>query len=150
MAGIDIAHVPYKGAAPAVVDLLAGQVDLALVNVSAVLPHIKAGKLRALAVATMHRSTALPDVPTLNESGISGFDSGSWYDLAAPAATPKPVIDVLYTALAKVIGSPEMKAKLQLQGAEAFLLNPQDTLSYIRDDAARVERVIKSAGIKLD
>jgi tripartite-type tricarboxylate transporter receptor subunit TctC len=148
LAGVDFTHVPYKGAAPAVTDLLGGQIDLAFLNAPPLLPHIQSGKLRALAVTTMKRAQQLPDVPTLNELGLSGFDVSTWYGMTAPAATPKPVMDKLTAAVSRVLNSPDVNAKLMSQGAEVFLLAPKDFSTYLQEDAARLIKLIKNANIQ--
>jgi len=148
MTGISVTHIPYKGAAPAVVDLVGGNVQMALLNISAVLPQVKAGKLRALAIASDKRSPALPDVPTMAEAGVADFESGSWYGLSAPAKTPKPVLETIYEALTKVVNSAEMQQKLAAQGAEGMLLGPDKARSFMQADKKRIDEVIKSANIK--
>ena len=117
--GTDILHVPYKGTGPALNDLLGGQVQVAFTDVLSALPFLEAGKLRALAVTSAKRSRALPDVPTLDEQGVKGFDASVFFGVVAPAGTPKPVIAKLNAAFLKVLEDPEIKARLQKQGLEA-------------------------------
>jgi tripartite-type tricarboxylate transporter receptor subunit TctC len=145
--GTDITHVPYKGAAPAIVDLLGGQIDLAFLNLPPLLPHIHSGALRALAVARMQRAEQLPGVPTLNELGYAGFDVTTWFGLAAPAGTPVEVTDKLADAFATVLYAPDVKAKLATQGAEVFYLPPKQFVAYLADDANRLKQLIKTANI---
>jgi tripartite-type tricarboxylate transporter receptor subunit TctC len=148
MTATKLNHIPYKGAAPATTDLLSGQIDLAFLNAPALLPHIAAGKLRALATTTGKRAGQLPDVPTLDELGLKGFDVATWYGITAPAKTPPAVIDALAAALTKVLTSPDIKAKFAAQGTEIFLLQPKEFLAYVQEDAARLIGLIKSANIK--
>jgi tripartite-type tricarboxylate transporter receptor subunit TctC len=150
MTGTDLTHLPYKGAAPAITDLLGEQIDLAFLNAPPLLPHIQSGKLRALAVTTMKRARQLPDVPTLNEFGLTGFDVSTWYGISAPAATPKPVVEKLTAVVSKVLTSPDVSSKLTSQGAEIFLLPGKEFSDYLQEDAARLTKLIKSANIKED
>jgi len=149
LAGIDLVHVPYKGAAPAVTDLLGGQVDMAMLNISAVLPHIKSGKMRAVAMGTKKRSGLLPDLPTIDESGFRGYDAGTWYGIFGPANLPRPVVATLYQAISKVMGSPDIKTRLQQQqGAEVTLLAPKEFLQHLQKEHTDLVRIIKSIGLK--
>jgi tripartite-type tricarboxylate transporter receptor subunit TctC len=148
MTGTKLNHIPYKGAAPATTDLLSGQIDLAFLNVPVLLPHISAGKLRALAATTRKRAEQLPDVPTLDELGLKGFDVATWYGITAPAGTPTAIVDKLAAALAKVLTAPEMEAKFAAQGAEIFLLQPKEFLAYVQEDAKRLTELIRTANIQ--
>jgi tripartite-type tricarboxylate transporter receptor subunit TctC len=150
MTGTSLTHIPYKGAAPAITDLLGGQIDLAFLNAPPLLPHIQSGKLKALAVTTLKRARQLPDVATLDQLGLAGFDVATWYGITAPAATPKPVVEKLTAAISKVLTSPEVSAKLTSQGAEIFLLPGKEFADYLQVDAARLIKVIKSANIKAE
>jgi tripartite-type tricarboxylate transporter receptor subunit TctC len=141
-------HIPYKGAAPATTDLLSGQIDLAFLNAPVLIPHITAGKLKALAATTMKRAEQLPDVPTLNELGLKDFDVATWYGITAPAGTPPAIVDKLAATLTKVLNSPDIKAKLAQQGTEVFLLQPKEFEAYVRTDAKRLTDLIKSANIQ--
>ncbi len=148
MTGVKLNHVPYKGAAPATADLLSGQIDLAFLNVAAVLPHVATGRLSALATTTLRRAAQLPDVATLDELGFKGFDIATWYGVAAPAGTPQPVIDRLAAVLTQVMASPNIKSRLTAQGTEVFLLPPQEFAAYVQADAKRLTDLIKSANIQ--
>ena len=150
MAGVNFTHIPYKGAAPAITDLLAEQIDLAFLNAPPLLQHIQSGKLTALAVTTMKRARQLPDVPTLDELGLRGFDVATWYGITAPAATPKTVVEKLTAVISKVLTSPDVVAKLTSQGAEIFLLPPKEFADYLQADAARLTKLIKSANIQAE
>jgi tripartite-type tricarboxylate transporter receptor subunit TctC len=147
MAGIDIVHVPYKGTGPASADLLGGQVQMAFFGIPPLLPHIKSGKLRALAVTGGRRSPELPEVPTVHEA-LPGYEVSPWYGLLAPAGTSRAIITRLNAEVARIVRSAEMKEKLALQGAEAAGGTPEEYAAVIRADAATWARVIKEAGIR--
>ena len=148
MTATKLNHIPYKGAAPATTDLLSGQIDLAFLNAPVLIPHIAAGKLKALATTTMKRAEQLPDVPTLNELGLKDFDVATWYGITAPAGTPPAIVEKLAAALTKVLNSPDIKAKFAQQGTEVFLLQPKEFEAYVRQDAKRLTDLIKSANIQ--
>ena len=151
MAGVSLVHVPYKGGAPAVTDTLGGQIDLAIVNSSAVLPQVRAGKLRALGIATARRSEAAPDIPTVEESGLPGWRAETWYGLFGPANLPGSIVNVLYQATAKVMASPALKARLQqTQGADVTMQGPGELAARLREEQAQLVPVIKSLGLKID
>jgi tripartite-type tricarboxylate transporter receptor subunit TctC len=147
---VKLIHVPYKGAAPASVDLLAGRVDLAFLNVAPVLPHIRANKLRALAVANASRVKTLPDVPTMAEAGYPDFEMSTWYGISAPAGTPRAVIDKLHGAIAKTLNTPAVRAKLEAQGAEIFLKGPDEFAAYLNADAKRMLELIRLANMTMN
>jgi tripartite-type tricarboxylate transporter receptor subunit TctC len=148
-AKVDLVHVPYKGAAPAVNDMVAGTVPVGLLNISAVLPFIKAGKLRALAYANTERSPDLPNVPTFAEAGLPDMVSGSWYSLAVPAGTPPAVIDKLAQALKTVRERPEFKKILAAQNAIVMPQQKRQATEYIRADGAQLAELVKATGMKL-
>ncbi|MFC4275696.1 Bug family tripartite tricarboxylate transporter substrate binding protein [Achromobacter aloeverae] len=148
-ARIDLVHVPYKGAAPAANDLVAGTVPVGLLNISAVLPFIKSGRLRALAYANKERSPDLPHVPTFAESGLPDMVSGSWYSLAVPAGTPAAVVDKLAQALKRTQEQPEFKKILAAQNAIAMPQQKQQATEYIRTDGERLAELVKATGMKL-
>lgn len=140
-------HVPYKGAAPASTDLAGGLVKVGFLNLPAVLPFIKEGKLHALAIAANKRSPALPDVPTMDELGYDGFKGSSWYSMAVPANTPKDVVDRLYAALKKVSENPETVKMYEKQGVEAFLMDSKAASEFVAQDRERIEKLLKAANI---
>lgn len=150
IAGIKVVHVPFKGAGPASVALLAGEVDLLLANTGVFLAHLKAGRLRAIAVASPKRLAALPDVPTFSESGIQGVESESWYGLVAPTRTPAPIIKLLHDETVKVLNSPDMISRFASQGAFPVANTPERFAEELRSDSVKWARVIKEAGIKLE
>jgi len=142
-AGINMLHVPYKGAAPALVGLLSGEVDSLITNVSVLLPMIRAGKVRALAVASLKRAGPVPDIPTLAESGLPGFDADSWYGLVAPAGTPAAIVSMLHGAVVKALRDPAVQAQLTKVGAVTIGNTPEEFRQRVRVDAAKWARVIK-------
>jgi len=150
MADVQMTHVPYKGSAPALQDLLGGQVQLMFDNLPPSLPQIKAGKLRALGVTAATRSPALPDVPTIAESGLPGFESSSWFGVLAPAGTPPAVIAKLNAEIATWLASPDAKQKLLAIGANAAGGTPDDFAKHIAAETAKWAKVVKESGAKID
>jgi tripartite-type tricarboxylate transporter receptor subunit TctC len=147
-AHVSLVHVPYGGAAPAIVDLLAGRIDLAFLNINAVVEQIRAGKLRALAVANPTRAGVLPDVPTMAEQGYADVDMSTWFGISAPAKTPPDVIGILDAAIAKVLKSETVAQKLALQGAEAFYKSSADYSAFLQSEARRMLPLIDAAGMR--
>lgn len=150
LAGVDMQHIPYKGSAPAVADLLGGQVNMMFDNMPSVLPHVKAEKLRAIAVTTAKRSPALPDVPTIVESGVAGYESTSWFGLFAPAGTPKEIVAKLNKEVARILALPEFKERLSGQGAEPIGGTPEQFAAHINAEIKKWEGVVKSSGAHID
>jgi len=149
-AGIDIVHVPFKGGAPAMAALVGGQVTMAFETSLTVAPHIKSGKLRGLAVASLARIAILPEVPTLAQAGYPGILSENWYGLYAPAGTPKDVVGRIYADLAKALADAEIKHKLALQGVETRELDPEQSAQFVRAEMAKWAKVVKASGAKID
>jgi tripartite-type tricarboxylate transporter receptor subunit TctC len=147
MTGTDILHVPYKGSGPALPDLMSGRVSMMFENAPGAVPHIKAGKVRALAQTGLQRSPAMPDVPTLAESGVPGYESLSWSGIAVPAGTPRAVIERLNKDLNAVLAMPEMRQKLGEQGAESIGGPPEAFAAHIRAEREKWSRVIRTANI---
>ncbi len=150
MAGVQITHIPYKGSAPALQDLLGGQVQLMFDNLPPSLPLIKAGKLRALAVTSATRAAALPDVPTMAEAGLPGFEASSWFGVLAPAGTPPAIVAKLNAEIGKWLASPDAKEKLLAQGANAAGGTPEDFAKHIQAETAKWAKVVKESGAKVD
>ena len=150
MAGVKLVHVPYKGSSQAVVDLVAGRVSLMFSPASTVLPHIKSGKLRPLASTGLTRANAMPELPTLSESGLQGFDTGVWFGLLAPAKTPPAVIERLAKATVQARESAELKSQFGSQGIDLLQGGPKEFEDYIGKEIAKWAKVIKAAGVKLD
>jgi tripartite-type tricarboxylate transporter receptor subunit TctC len=148
MAGVDIVHVPYKGSGAALTDLLGGHVALSFGGLAAAMPYVKAGRLRLLAVTTAKRSTAAPEVPTVAESGVPGFDVSSWFGVLAPAGTPREVIDRLHTEIAQILTTKEVKERLAADGAEPVGNTPEEFAAYIRSELVKWGKVVKGAGIR--
>jgi len=145
--GTFILHVPYRGGGPALLDTLSGQVDMSFPTLSAALPHVKAGSLRALAVTGTARSPLLPDVPTLREAGVKDFQFSQWLALLAPAGTPPEVVVRLNGALRQILTSPELREKFQSQAFEAFITSPEEAGKFIAAEVVRFSRLIKTRGI---
>jgi tripartite-type tricarboxylate transporter receptor subunit TctC len=150
MAGVQMLHVPYTGAGPMTVDLLAGRVDLAFPGLSSLVPNIKAGNLRALAVTSKQRSALLPDVPTLDESGLKGYDAETFWAVLVPAGTPKPVIAKLNATLLQALKSDEVRHSYLETGNDPTPSSPEELGQRIRDDAKKWGEIVRQAGIKKD
>jgi tripartite-type tricarboxylate transporter receptor subunit TctC len=150
MASVDMVHIPYKGAAPAVVDLLAGHVSLMFDNMSSALPNIKAARVRALAVTTLKRSPLLPQLPTISEAGLKGFDISTWFGIFAPAGTPPDIVARLNAETVRVLNTPEMKERLLLLGAEPVGNKPDELAAFVRLEIQKYAKVIKASGAKAD
>jgi len=150
MAGIDIVHIPYKGAGIAMIDVLSGQIPMICTGATALAAHIKAGRLRPIGVASLKRSAQMPDLPTISEQGLTGFEVNSWTGLLAPAKTPEPIIRRLYEAVAKIVATDDMKNFLASVGAEPALMNSRDFGAYLKVDTARWAKVVKAANLKID
>jgi tripartite-type tricarboxylate transporter receptor subunit TctC len=150
VAGMDIVHAPYKGDAPALTDVLGGQIPLAFMSVTSVIPHLKSGRMRVLAVATAKRSSSIPDVPTFAESGVKGMDFTTWYAVMAPAGIPKEAVKRLSADIAKALKSPEMQQAFATQGAEATTSTPEELGAFVKSEIAKYAKVIKELGIRVD
>ena len=150
MAGIDIVHVPYNGTAPALKDLLGGQITFMFAQTSAALPQIQSGKLRALGVAGPRRATLLPDVPTIAESGLAGFEAVSWYALLAPAGTPKEIVTKVQADFARVLQMPDIREKLVAQGGDPVGNTPEQLAAQLKSESARYADVVKRANIRAE
>ncbi len=147
-AGIQMQHVPYKGSGQAVIDLLAGNVQVMFSGMSSVMPHIKAGKLQPLAVTGSRRSSAVPDLPTIAESGFPGFEATAWYGVLAPAGTPKPIINRLHGEIVKALALPDVKERLGNVGFELVGSTPEAFGAYIKTETTKWAKVVKSSGVK--
>jgi tripartite-type tricarboxylate transporter receptor subunit TctC len=150
MGGVELLHVPYKGSGPLTTDLLGGQITMSFDTITPVLSHIKAGKLRALAVTTSKRSPALPDVPTLDESGLKGFNLGTWFGILAPANTPREVVVRLNAEIVKIVNAPDFKKKMEDIGADPIGNTPEQMAKQIKDDTERFAKLVKDAGVSID
>src|SRR5258706_7390169 len=150
MAGLDMNHVPYKESARALTDLVGGQVQLMFDNLPTSLPHIKSGKLRALAVTSTERSPVLPNVPTMVESGVPNFEAGSWFGIFAPAGTPEAVIAELDRDIQKVLAQPEMERKLVERGFQPSVRGPEAFAKYVNDEIKKWGKVVRESGATAD
>ncbi len=150
LTGTDLLHVPYKGTGPAITELFAGQVQVMFNSMPSVLPLVTSGKLKGLAVGSAQRSPAAPNIPTVAEAGVPGFEYVTWYGMFAPAHTPKNVIAKLNAAVVKILAEPEMAQRLASQGAEPRSSTPDALLKFMQNESERWRQVIKSAGIKTE
>ena len=148
--GISLNHIPYKGAAPAVQDLVGGQVPVMFLDLAAGAPQIRAGKIKALAVASARRISALPDVPTVAESGVPGFEAWAWQGLVVPAGTPQEVMTRLRVEYSKAVGDPALRQKLIDAGVEPLTSTPEELAAHIRSETAKWAKVVKEANIKVE
>lgn len=149
MTGIEMMHVPYKGTGPALPDLLAGRVHVVFEPMPTMLPHVRAGRMKALGVTTAKRSAAAPDIPTIAEQGLEGYDVVLWYGMLAPAGTPKPVVEKLYAAFVEFAASTDVREQLSSIGAEPASLSSPEFAAMIKRDLARWKKVAHEAGIRL-
>ena len=150
MAGVDMTHVPYKGSSPALTDLIGGQVQIMFDNLPSALPQIKGGRLRAIAVTSLKRAPVLPDIPTINESGLPGFEASSWFGVLAPAGTPAPIVARINTEVNKWLQSADAREKLLGQGAEAAGGSPEQFGNFIHAESEKWAKVVKASGAKVD
>ncbi len=148
MAGVSAAHVPYKGATPALIDLMGGHIDFYFGGVSGALPHIKSEKVRALGVTSLKRSSQLPQVPTIAEAALPGYDIATWFGLLAPAGTPKDVVGRLNGVITGIVNEPEMKAYLVGQGVDPVTNTPEQFAVFIQGEIPKFAKIIKAAGIQ--
>ena len=150
LAGVKIVHIPYKGGGPAFIDLIAGQVQLAFNNSINVLPHVKTGKLKAIAISGETRASVLPQVPTFTEAGLPGFDVRNWFGILLPAGTPRPIIDKLSAEFGRILTMADVRDKLDSQGVDPFVSSPEKFAALIKADYVTYGKVIKTANIKID
>ena len=150
LAGIAMVHIPYKGSPPALIDVLGGRVVLMCSTIAPAMPQVKAGKLRALAVTSLTRSAAAPEIPTVAESGLPGYEATAWQGVLAPAATPRDIIVKINTEIVRVINQPEVRKQLADQGYEPVGNSPEQFAAYIKSEISKWTRVIKAAGLKAE
>jgi len=150
MASVDLLHIPYKGVGNAVTDLLGGQVQVMIAPTQAISGHVKSGKLRALAVTGARRIPALPDVPTISEAGVPGYEAVGWFGLMAPAGTPREVIVTLNREVNRILRTPDVIARLADLGAEPASMSPEQFLDFIRSDNAKWDKLIKERGLVIE
>jgi tripartite-type tricarboxylate transporter receptor subunit TctC len=149
-AGVDIVHVPYKGAPQAVTDVLAGHMNMMFNSVAPIVAHIKSGKIRVLGIASLQRSPQLPDLPTISESGVPGFEAVNWFGLFAPAKTPRAIINRVNGALVKTVKSQELQAQFIALGADPVGSTVEEFIAFVKRDMEKYEKVVRISGAKLD
>ena len=150
MAGVKLVHVPYKGGAPAMGDLVGGQVHLIFATAASAIPHIKSGRIKGIAVTTAKRSSLLPELPTISEAGLAGFDANNWYGLVAPARTPRAIIDQLNAEVTKILNMPDVRTTLFNQGLDPAPGTPEQFGAYIKSERAKWAKVIRESGAKAE
>jgi tripartite-type tricarboxylate transporter receptor subunit TctC len=150
MTGTKMVHIPYKGQAPAVIDQISGQVQLAFNTAITAMQHVKAGKLKPLAISTRERFPAMPELPTVDESGVKGFDGSSWNGVIVPKGTPKPIVTKLYQEISAMLKAPQTRERLLTQGAVASGNTPEQFEAYTKQEIAKWTKVAKFAHVKLD
>jgi tripartite-type tricarboxylate transporter receptor subunit TctC len=150
MAGVNLVHVPYKGATPALTDLIAGQIAMFLGNLPPAVPFIRSGQVKALAVSSLTRSRELPNVPTLDEAGLKGFETIAWFGLLAPAGTPKDVIDKVQAEVARIVQMPDIRERIATLGGEPVANRPEEFAAIIHGDVAKWRKVAAAAHVKVD
>jgi tripartite-type tricarboxylate transporter receptor subunit TctC len=150
LAGVDIVHIPYKGSAAALTDLIGGQVSVMFDNLPPSMPHIRSGKLRALAITTTTRYPTLPDLPTMVEAGVPGYEASSWFGIMVPAGTPKDIVARLNAEVRKIMALPDVRERFDQQGAIASPGTPEDFDAFIRAEIAKWGKVVKASGAKVD
>ncbi len=148
LAGVELNHVPYRGDTPAIADMIAGHVQLGFMSIQPLMPHVKAGTLRALAITSGKRSAAIPELPTIAESGLPGYDIGTWWGLLAPAKTPRPIVERLAAAMHKATANPSMKERFAAGGIAAQSSQPDEFAAMIRSEVARYRELASAAGVK--
>jgi tripartite-type tricarboxylate transporter receptor subunit TctC len=150
MTGVKLAHIPYKGSAPAVTALLAGEIDALFDNVPNVLPHIKAGKMKVIGVSGLQRSALLPEVPTVNESGVPGYEVNVWFGMQLPAGTPKPVVDRLNHDIVQLLKDPDTVQRFRAQGVEVVASTPEEFRAWVNKEVVKWTQLIKDANIRIE
>ena len=150
MAGVKMTHIPYKGGGPSMVDVISGQVEVGFGTLIQALPHLRSGKLRAIAVGSPRRSPLLPEVPTISEAGLPGYDCSVWWGIMAPAGTPGPIVTRLNTEISAVMKDPEMAKRLQAEAAEPIVAGPEALAKLIASDLEKWARVVRETGIKAE
>jgi tripartite-type tricarboxylate transporter receptor subunit TctC len=148
MSGTRMTHVPYKSSAPSLTDVISGQIQVLFNNMIATVPHVKTNRIRALATTGAQRSPALPDLPTIAESGLRGYENSSWSAVAAPAGTPKPVLDRLHREFVEILKMPDIQGKHAEVGAQIIASTPEQFHAYLRSEVEKFGKLVKAAGIK--
>jgi tripartite-type tricarboxylate transporter receptor subunit TctC len=150
MANIDIVHVPYKGTGPAMIDLMAGQIQMSMLSIVATLPHVRSGKLKGLAVSSSSRSDAAPEIPTMAEAGVPGYSFYGWYCMLAPAGTPRNIVNVLNAGVVSAMQSPDIRDRLAAEGSTVVGSTPDELGTHLRSEIAKLSKLVTDANIRLD
>ena len=150
MAGVDIVHVPFKGGGPAMIDVIGGHSQMLVSSLIQTVPHVRSGKLKALATGGAKRSAILPDIPTIAEAGVPGYEMNNWWGIVAPAGTPQPIVDKLVKEIDAVLASPETQKQFAADGAEVVRKSPAEFAAFFAAELAKWERVVKDAKIKAE
>jgi tripartite-type tricarboxylate transporter receptor subunit TctC len=150
MAGVDLVHVPYKGAQPALTDVIAGEVQVMFATSASVIPFIKAGKLRALAVTTARRSASVPGLPTVSEAGVPGFEATTWHGVVVPAATPAPLVERLSRDIVGALAQADLRERLAALGAEVHAGTPREFADYIASEIPKWSKVVRDSGARIE
>lgn len=150
MAGVKMIHVPYKGASPALVDVVAGHIEVYFGAMVSVIPHVKSGRLRPLGVTSLKRTAAAPEVPTLDEQGLKGFETGSWFGMAAPAGTPREIITKLHGEVTRIIKQPEVTERIASEGADFIGNTPEEFTEFVKTEIVKWGKVVKLSGARVD
>ena len=150
MSGLQMIHVPYKGAGPGVIDVIAGQISLMTPSIITVLNYVKAGRLRALGVTSSKRASGAPDIPTVAESGLAGYEAAQWFGLMAPAGTPREIVNLLHAEVVRVLQLPDVRTRFSADGAEPVGNTPEEFAAYIRAETAKWGKVVRDSGIRAD
>jgi tripartite-type tricarboxylate transporter receptor subunit TctC len=147
MTGTKMTHIPYKGAGPASIDLIAGQIPIYFMNALQAVPHIKSGRLRGLGVTTAKRFKAMPELPTIAEAGVPGYDMSNWYGLLVPGGTPQSSITKLHTEIARILNLPEIRGRLEKQGADVIASTPDEFMAFLKREMEKDAKIVKAAGM---
>ena len=150
MTATRMVHVPYKGAGPAAVDLIAGQIPIYFMNALSVVPHIRSGRVRALGATSSRRFAALAELPTIAEAGVPGYEMTNWYGMLAPAGTPRPVIEKVQVEVARILNLPELRERLAKEGAEVVASSPGDFAAFLRNEMDKTAKIVKASGLTAD
>jgi len=148
LTGIRIVHIPYKGGGPAMIDTISGEMQMMFATMPAAMPHVKSGRVRPVAVTTTQRSPTLPELPTVSETGVKGYEASTWYGVLTPARTPRPVIDRLHGETVRMLAAPDVRERLGSQGFEPAGSTPEEFAAYIKSEIAKWGKVIRTAGIR--
>jgi len=148
MAGVNLVHVPYKSMAPALIDLLGGQIHAAIPTINVTVPHVRAGRLRALGVTSLQRSSAAPEIPTIAEQGLPGYEASNWYAILAPAGLPPAIANRIHADVARVVQAPDLRDRMAALGMEARAMPPDEFAAFLKSEIVKWAKVVKASGAK--